>query len=53
MQKVAAGQNTKKNQSEPKPKGLKPKAIKWKKMLQVKKQKKIHRSLDPTALNQR
>ena len=53
MQKHAGGQKTKKNPLEPKPDGLKPKAIKCKKMQEVKKQKKIHRSLNPTTLNQR
>ena len=32
--------NQKKNPSQPKPDGLKPKAIKWKKKPQIKKQKK-------------
>ena len=43
----------KKNPSEPKPGGLKPKAIKGKKTLEFKKQTKIHRSLNARALNQR
>ena len=53
MQKEAGIQKTNENPSEPKPDGLKPKAIKCKKTLEFKKQKKIHRSLNPTALNQR
>ena len=43
----------KKNPSEPKPDSPKPKAIKCKKTLEFKKQTKIHRRLNPTALNQR
>ena len=31
MEKEAASQKTQKNQSKPKPDGLKPKAIRWKK----------------------
>ena len=53
MQKDAWSQKTEKNPSEPKPEGLKPKAIKCKKTLEVKKQKEIHRSLNPTDLKQR
>ena len=52
MEKEAARLKTKKNPSKPKPDSLKPKAIKWKKKLQLKK-KKIHENLNPTALNQR
>ena len=44
---------TKINPSKAKPDGLKPNAIKCKKTQEVKEQKKIHRSLNPTALNQR
>ena len=51
MEKEAAIPKTK-NASKPQPDGLKPKAIKWKKNLQVEKQK-IHQSLNRTALNQR
>ena len=40
MEEEAPNQKTKKNPSQPKPDGLKPKAIKWKKKLQIKKQKK-------------
>ena len=53
MQKDAAGKKTKKNPLEAKPDGLKPKATNCIKTLQVKKQKKIHWSLNPTALKQR
>ena len=42
-----------KNPSEPKPEGPKPHAIKCKNTLKVRKQTKIHRCLNPTALNQR
>ena len=42
MQKDAVSQKAKKNPSEPKPEGLKAKAIKYKKTLEMKKQKKIH-----------
>ena len=35
MQKEAGSVKTKKNPRKPKPDGLKPKAIKWKKQLQV------------------
>ena len=40
MEKEDPNQQTKKNPSYPKPDGLKPKAIKWKKKPQIKKQKK-------------
>ena len=40
MEKEDPNQNNKKNPSQPKPDGLKPKAIKWKKKTQIKKQKK-------------
>ena len=40
MEEEGTNQNTKKNPSQPKPNGLKPKAIKWKKKAQIKKQKK-------------
>ena len=53
MQKDAVSQKTQKNPSEPKREGLKPKAIKCKETLKVKKQKKNRRSLSPRALNQR
>ena len=53
MQKDAEGQKTRKNPSEPKPDGLKPKAIKYKKTVEFKKQTKIHRSLDLRDLNQK
>ena len=53
MQKHAGSQKTKKNLSEPKPDGYKPKAIKCKRTLEVKKQEKIHRNLNPRTLNQR
>ena len=43
----------KKNSSQPKPDGLKPRAIKTKKKAQIKKPKKKHNSLNPTDLNQR
>ena len=52
MQKDAGSQK-KINPSEAKPDGLKPKATKWKKPLEVKKQKKTHGNLNPTALKQR
>ena len=45
MQQDAGCQKAKRNRSEPKPEGIKPKAIKLKKTLEVKKQKKIHQSL--------
>ena len=51
MAKKAASGRTKKNPSKPTPDGLKPKALKWKKMLHV--EKSNHESLNPTALNQR
>ena len=54
MQKDAEGEKTKKNPSEPKQEGLKPKAIKCKKTLEFqKKQTKIDPSPNPRALNQR
>ena len=40
MIKEAASGKTEKNPSKPKPDGPKPQAIKWKKKVQVKKQKK-------------
>ena len=40
MEKQAPNQKTKKNPSQPKPDGLKPKASQWRKKLQIKKQKK-------------
>ena len=40
MEKEAPNQKNKKKQSYPKPDKLKPKAIKWKKKPQIKKQKK-------------
>ena len=40
MKKKSWKSKNKKNPSQPKPDGLKPKAIKWKKKLQVEKQKK-------------
>ena len=42
-----------KNPWQPKQDGLKPMEIKCKKTLEFKKQTKIHRCLDPTALNQK
>ena len=50
---IEAPNKKKKNPSQPKPDGLKPKAIKWKKKPRIKKQKKNHYSLNPTDLNQR
>ena len=38
MEEEAPNPKTKKNPSQPKPDGLKPKAIKWKKKPQIKKQ---------------
>ena len=53
MQKDAGSQKTKKqNPSEPKPEGLKEKAIKCNKDPGSTK-KNIHRTLNPSALNQR
>ena len=46
MEKEPASRKTK-NPSKPKPDGLKPKAMKWKKKLKVEKQKKIHQSPNP------
>ena len=40
MEEEAPNQKTKKNPSQPEPDALKPKSIKWKKKLQVEKQKK-------------
>ena len=40
MEKKAPNQKTKKKPSQPKPDGLKPKAIKWKEKPQINKQKK-------------
>ena len=40
MEEEGTNQKTKKNPSQPKPNGLKPKAIKWKKKAQIKTQKK-------------
>ena len=40
MEEEAPNQKNKKNPSQPKPNGLKTKAIKWKKKPQIKKQKK-------------
>ena len=40
MEKKAPNQKTKKKPAQRKPDGLEPKAIKWKKKLQIKKQKK-------------
>ena len=51
MGKEAAIPKTK-NASKPECDGLKPKAVKWKKKLQVEK-KKFHESLNPTVLNER
>ena len=45
-------QKTKKNPSQPKPDGLKPKARKQKKQYQNQKTKKNPHSLNPTDLNQ-
>ena len=53
MQEDAGGRKTKENSSDPQRDDLKPKAIKCKKTLEVKKQTKIHWSLNPRALNQR
>ena len=39
MEEEAPNQNNKKNPSQPKPDGLKPKAIKWKKKPKIKKDK--------------
>ena len=44
MEKEAATLKTKKNPRKPKPNGLKPKAIKWNKKLQVKNQKKFFKA---------
>ena len=41
MEEEAPNQKTKKNPSQPKPDGLKPEVIKWKKKPQIKKQKKF------------
>ena len=41
MEKEAASRKTKKIPLKPEPDGLKPKTIKWKKKLQVEKQKKF------------
>ena len=43
MEKEAASLKTKKYPWKPKPDGLKPQAIKWKKKLQVLKQKKFYK----------
>ena len=51
MEEEAPNQNTQKKPSQPKPDGLKPNAIKWKKENQIKKQKKIRHTLNPTDLN--
>ena len=40
MEKEEPNKKIKKNPSQPKPNGLKPKAIKWEKKTQIKKQKK-------------
>ena len=40
MEEEALNQKNKKNPSQPKPDGFKPKAIQWKKKTQIKKQKK-------------
>ena len=53
MEEEAPNPKTKKNTSWPKNDGLKPKAIKWKRKLQIKKTKKIHQSINPTDLNKR
>ena len=53
MQKDFRSQKTKKNPLEPKPDGLRPKAIKGKKTLEVKKQKKNPSEPKPTALKQK
>ena len=50
MEEEALNQE-KKNPSEPKPDGLKPKAIKWKNKTQIKKQTKNHHTLNPTDFN--
>ena len=52
MEKQAPNQKHKKNPSQRKPDGLKPKAIKWKtKAPNQKRKKKIHQTLNPTDLN--
>ena len=53
MEEEAPNQKTKKNPSHSKPDGLKPKATKWKKKRQIKKQKKTHHSQNPTSLKER
>ena len=52
MEKEAPNQKTKKKKpSQPKPDGLEPKAIKWKKKLQIKKQKKNPSQPKPNGPN--
>ena len=51
MKKDAGSQKINKNPWEPKPDGLKPKAIKCKKTLEVKKQKKNPSEPKPEGLN--
>ena len=53
MQENAESQKTKKKPSEFKSEGVKPKAIQYKRTLEVKKQKQIHQNLNPWAVNQR
>ena len=51
MEKQAPNQKHKNKPSQPKPDELKSQAIKWKKKTQIKKQKKIPHTLNPTDLN--
>ena len=53
MDKKAASRKTKKNPSKPEPDGLKLNGTKWKRKQEVANRKKIHKSLNPNALNQR
>ena len=50
MEEEAPNQKTNTNPSQPKPDGLKPNAIKWKKKNQIKKQKKNPSYLKPDGL---